>query len=170
MRRTLTVLGLAAVLVGVAGCTSDPGGHGDAVDLEAAQEWAAGVQSEQSDGPGLAGSATLTASPADPDADPDDADDPSSVRLDFDAAKTVVRADIRCFGGHTAQVAVTVFTGDGNTSDSFGDTVACDEQAHDLALGPEGTDDVTRVLIEAEADPATMVFVAVIEGLTVERE
>jgi hypothetical protein len=171
MRRTLTALSLTAVLIAAAaGCAAEPGGHGDTVDLDAAREWAAGVQSEQSDGPGLAGSGTLTAEPADPDAEPDDGEEPSGVRLDFDAAKTVVRADVRCYGGHTAQVAVTVFTGDGASSDSFGDTIDCDEKSHDLALGTGGTSDVTSALIEAEADPATVVFVAVIEGLTVERE
>lgn len=138
--------------------------------MEAAREWVESVQAAASDGPGLAGSATLIASPADPDDDVDPGDDAGSgVRLDFENPTELVRADLQCFGGHTASISVTVFTDGGNSTNGFGETIDCDEQPHELLLDPDSVGGANSVLIEAEADPETYVYVAVIERLTIER-
>lgn len=158
MRRLPSVLAAAGTLVLLTGCASTP-----SVDLDAAREWLETVQAEQSDGPGAAGVATMLVGTTTPDPD-DEGDD--GIRLDFENPAGLKRAEARCFGGGTVEVAVTVYSEDGARSDSFGDEIACDREPHDIALdaGP-----ASAAVVSGRGSAETYLHVVLIEELTVER-
>lgn len=147
------------MLLLLAACASEP-----SVDLDEARGWAEKVSSEESDGPGAAGTASMLVGTEAPDPD----DDQDGIRLDFENPTTLKRADARCFGGGTVDVAVTVFSADGTGSDSLGAQIPCDEQPHaiDLAAAPSPG---SAALIEAHGSTQTYLHVTLIEELTVER-
>lgn len=160
---------LTAVAVAAAGglllssCATTP-----TVDLDAAREWVEGVQADESDGPGAAGTATLLVDPA--VVEDEGEDDPAgSVRLDFPADATLTRADASCFGGGTVEIGVTVFTtsGDSTESDSFGGEIPCDEEPHEIDLdGRVGS----SVLVEAHGETATYAYIRLMQELTISNE
>jgi len=148
-----TALMASTALLLLSACASTP-----SVDLDAAREWLDTVKAEESDGPGAAGIASMPIGrePADDE----------GTRLDFAAPTQLVRADARCFGGGTADVAVIVFSAAGTESDTFDAEIACDEAAHgiDLDTGP-----ASAVAIQAHGSAETYLHVTVIEELVVER-
>lgn len=160
MRRlpSLLVLGSVALLLSSCATATTP-----SVDLDAAQAWLQEVQDAESDGPGAAGYAAMQVGPADDE--PDDGED-QGIRLDFENPTNLTRADARCFGGGTVDVLVTTYTGDGSTGDTTEETIACDEEPHDIPLdAPEAT----GVLVDGRTDTITYLHVTVIESLTIER-
>jgi len=163
MRRLTSIVlaGAAAVLLSACATTTP------SVDLDVARDWVEEVVEAQSDGPGAAGHAVLQV-----DGEGDEAPDGSEedgIRLDFAASANVVRADARCYGDGTnvVEVGVTVYSENGAEAYSYGQTVACDKEAHTIQLG-EGMLS-SAVLIEATADTATYAHVTIIEELVVER-
>jgi len=154
-RRLTTVAAVGGILA-LASCASAP-----AVDLDAAREWVEGVQADESDGPGSAGSAALL---VDPTAGADD--EAGSVSLDFPADATLTRADASCFGGGTVEVGITVFTttGDATSSDSVGEEIACDQTWHEIGLdGQVGS----SARIEVRGDTSTYAYVRLIQELSI---
>ncbi|CAI9392696.1 hypothetical protein [Microbacterium sp. T2.11-28] len=168
MRRLTTRLTALAVAATGGLLLASCGAATPAVDLDAAREWVEGVQADESDGPGAAGTATLLVDPT--VVDDDGEDDPAgSVRLEFPADATLTRADASCYGGGTVEVAVTVFatTGDATESDSFGAEIACDEDVHEIDLdGRVGS----SALIEARSETATYAYVRLMQELTISNE
>jgi len=165
LSRTTTVFVAAAAGLLLASCAS----AAPSVDLDAAREWVEGVQADESDGPGAAGTATLLVEPGVEDELDDEGDPAGSIRLDFASEATLTRADAACFGGDTLEVAVTVFTTSGDTqqSDSYSGEIPCDEEMHEIDLG--GTPG-SSVLIEARGDTATYAYVRVMQGLTISND
>lgn len=169
MRRLLPRTASVVVAVGAGLLLAACAPAAPSIDLDAAREWVEGVQADESDGPGAAGTATLLVEPGTPDETDGEGDPAGSIRLDFASEATLTRADAACFGGGSIEAAVTVFTvdGDAQQSDSYSGEIPCDEKMHEIDLG--GTPG-SSVLIEARGDSATYAYVRVMQGLTISND
>ncbi len=159
MRRLLPLLVLGGSALLLSACaTAAP-----TVDLDAAQEWLEGVQDAESDGPGAAGIAAMQVGP---DGSASGSGTDQGVRLDFDNATTLTRADARCFGGETVDVTITTFAEGDATALSLTETIPCDEAPHEIKLGATGA---TAVLVDGTTDSPTYLHVTILQEMTVER-
>lgn len=156
MRRILGAVVVISATLLSAGCAASA-----SVDLDAARAWAAEASAQSSDGPGLAGAAMLSATPDPPSDD--------GVRLDFSEPVNLTRAQASCFGGHKAEVIVTVTASAAGASTGYGLEIPCDEQPHDIPFGDDGVERADSAFLTARADPSTYAYVEVIQALTAER-
>jgi len=141
-------LALAAVGLLLTGCASAP-----SVDLDAAQEWYDAVVAAESDGPGSIGVVGMQIGPEGSDA--------GDVRMDFAQPTEVSRVDVRCFGGVTASVHVTL-AGGARTEQE----IVCDEEPHSITLGAPA---VNAVTVSATAPARTYLHATALQELTIER-
>ncbi|SBS74317.1 hypothetical protein [uncultured Microbacterium sp.] len=150
-RRRIVAAGAGLLLV-LAGCATAP-----RIDLDDARAWLEDVEAAQSDGPGAAGTVSLLIDHEGSDGD---------GRLEFASPTPLVRADAQCFGGGTADVAVTLVSADGAESDPFDAEIPCDEDVHEIEL--DGTP-ASAAVIDAHGSIETYLHVAVIQGMVIER-
>lgn len=141
------------------GCSASP-----VIDLGEAADWASRVQSEASDGPGIAGAATLTTAPDAEDDDSDSDDDRGGVTIAFPKRVTLEAAEARCYGGTTADVDVAASQRDGDSIavHTFSGTLPCDEAPHRIDVDLP----VDSVHVSGRSDVATYVYVELHEELT----
>lgn len=142
------------MLLMLSGCAAAP-----QVDLDDAQAWLEQVQSEESDGPGAAGTLSMLI-------DREAADADGETTLDFSTPTPLTRADARCFGGGTADVTITLFSAAGAETDRFTGQIACNRDVHDIDL--ESTS-ASALEITAHGSARTYLHVTVIQEMVVER-
>lgn len=152
-RTSLASAGL--LLVVVSGCAAGP-----QVDLDEAQTWLDEVKSEESDGPGAAGTASMLI-------ETETSGHGEDVTLDFENPTPLVRADARCFGGGTADVTVTVAAAEGDSSDSFDAEIPCDREAHGIPLDPALL--ASSATVAAHGSATTYLHITLIQEMVVER-
>lgn len=169
MTRRPLALASGITLLLLAGCATEPAespatpaaspttpSASATVDLTAAAAWFDEVSASVSDGPGAAVSAGMLVT---------NHGTPTFIVATIDNPTKLVRADVRCFGGGTAQVAVTAVSADGGESEPVTSEVVCDEAPHGIELDLEAT---ASVRLEALGSMETYLHATFIEELVVE--
>lgn len=153
MRRTPVAVVLGAAALMLVACTPT-------IDLTAANEWAHAQFDAEKSQDDLLAMWVVTGSPEPATDDGDDGLDQYITTLGQRATVTGLR--VRCFGGATMSVGVTVYTG--SSAVGLGDEVECDEADHAIEV-PGTLTRVHEITVRATA-PVPTAGVVVVEGDT----